>query len=167
MSGIAAIATYSCELIREVKMERRETDPYPWTWEIPAACAVGLIIVAAAVIQIGRSLSYVLAGQGWVWPEPNQLLTSLPPLLAGRTNAGLAPTSPAVSVGLVVTTVVCSELLAFALVGVLAWRFMIHIGPSSRPGMASAGQANRLLGRSRLRRARRILRPDLFAHPDQ
>ena len=68
----------------------RVQDEYPWTWEIPLAVVCGALVVAGAVCQLSRSLANWFAGDGWLWPPPDKLVTSLPALLAGDAAAGLS-----------------------------------------------------------------------------
>lgn len=55
-------------------------------------------------------------------------------------------------------------LIAAALVAAITWG-MRRWGPQRMKGMASAEQAETTLGLTRLRKVRRIIRPDLYA-PD-
>jgi hypothetical protein len=64
--------------------------------------------------------------------------------------------------GVVYLLVVVGELLLVAATiwaGVLWWR---HLGPGAWPGMADRVEVEGVLGRSRLRRARKVIRPDLY-----
>ena len=76
----------------------RVQDQYPWTWEIPLAVVCGLLVVAVAACQLGRSVANWFAGAGWLWPAPDKLVTSIPALLAGDAAEACAPLSSALVV---------------------------------------------------------------------
>lgn len=146
---------------------RREADPYPWSWELPAVCLAVVVCVALAALHAGRSFAFAVAGRGWVWPAPDQLLSSVPRLLAGQTTSGLGAVVAPVAPSLVAAGIAATELLAFSGLGLLAWQLLVRVGPSAVRGVASSAEVNRLLGRSRLSRARKVVRPDLCAPPEQ
>jgi hypothetical protein len=50
-----------------MQRERRH-DPYPWTWEIPAAVITLVLLIVATGAHLGRSAANLLAGAGWTWP---------------------------------------------------------------------------------------------------
>ena len=60
-----------------VQRERRR-DPYPWTWEIPAAVILATLFVIVIGIQLGRSVANLLAGAGWTWPARQRRRVPLP-----------------------------------------------------------------------------------------
>lgn len=144
---------------------RREADPYPWSWELPAVCLAVVVCVALAALHAGRSFAFAVAGRGWVWPAPDQLLSSVPHLLDGQTTSGLGTVVAPVAPSLVAVGIAGAELIAFTGLGLLSWQLLVRIGPGVLKGVASAAEANRLLGRSRLSRARKVVRPDLYAPP--
>src|ERR1035437_9813763 len=67
----------------------RRNDPYPFTWEIPAAIIAGVLLVLVLGIHIGRAVANLLAGAGWGWPAREELFRSLPGILGGDGGAGL------------------------------------------------------------------------------
>lgn len=142
---------------------RREADPYPWSWELPAVCLAVVVCVALAALHAGRSLAFAVAGRGWVWPAPDHLLTSVPNLLAGQTTSGLGTAVAPVTPLLVAVGIAGTELIAFSGLGLLSWQLLIRFGPTAVRGVASSAEVNRLLGRSRLSRVRKVVRPDLDA----
>lgn len=146
---------------------RREADAYPWSWELPAVCFAMVVCVALFALQAGRSVAFVVAGKGWLWPPTDQLLTSLPHLLAGQTTSGLGAAVAPVAPTLVVLAIAGTELIAFSVLGLLGWQLLVRFGPSAVRGVASPAEANRLLGRARLSRVRKVVRPDLCARPAQ
>lgn len=146
-----------------MQTERRH-NPYPLTWEIPAGiltCAFALLV---AGVHLGRALANWSSGAGWHWPAATNLLGSLPAVLGGDATAGLTeqlaePAAPADVFGWIVAT----ELLIVVAGVVLAVAALRRWGPGRLKGMASAAEAEASLGRTRLRRVRHIIRPDLYA----
>src|SRR5674476_187270 len=70
----------------------RRNDPYPFTWEIPAAIIAGVLLVLVFGVHIGRAAANLLAGAGWGWPDREELFRSLPAILGGDATAGLPGT---------------------------------------------------------------------------
>lgn len=136
-------------------------DDHPWTWE-PAAAFIAIITAVAILsIQLGRSIALLLTGAGWRWPDTSTLVTSTWPILTGNTLAGLhatndAPPSPQWVVWACAATLFTGTIL-IASVGIIRW-----LTTSRHKGMASTTEAQQLLGRSRLRAHRTIIRPDLY-----
>ena len=141
------------------QQERRRT-PYPLTWEPPVA---GLLVVTVGLVvgvHLGRALALVVAGVGWRWPVPALLFRSVPGVLAGDAAAGLAvPVPPVAALAVWVTVAELVVLAVLATAGVLVVR---RWGPGRLRGTASAAECAALLGRARLWRARRIIRPDVY-----
>ncbi len=141
------------------QLERRTT-PQSWTWEIPAAALLsgGFALLLGA--QLARALAVWTSGQGWAWPTVRKLVVSIPGVLAGDPSAGLqqalAPV-PALGGWLVAVELGVLILLAWA----TAW-LLRRYGPHRLRGVATPAQAEQLLGRSRLRRVRHIIRPDRY-----
>ena len=156
-----------------MQRERRR-DPYPWTWEIPLAVTLATVFVLIAGIQFGRSAANLLAGAGWTWPDTNAgafpspigtaFWTSLPGVLAGDSVAGLPSPAPngLAGSGLVWTSVALTEvtlLTATIWGGIYAYQ---RWGPGRMQGMATAAEAEKILGVTRLRKVASIVRPDLY-----
>ena len=158
----------------------RRRDPYPWTWEIPALAVVVTILVTALGVQTGRAVANLLVGGEWHWPAattttigPSSPLGasfwgSIPAVLTGRSDAGLNPV-PAETAGRVLTWMSVG-LVELVFLGALTWGCALllrHRGPNRVLGVASASEAEALLGRTRIRKAAPIIRPDLYgSHPD-
>lgn len=141
----------------------RRSDPYPYTWEIPVGLAAAVVLLGLVGLQLGRSLANLTAGRGWTWPPGRNLFTSLGGILHGDPGAGLAGTGPWASPTVFVVCLVIVELLVLAgVIAALVWG-MRRWGPQRMKGMASAEQAETVLGLTRLRKVRAILRPDLYA----
>ena len=141
----------------------RRNDPYPFTWEIPAAIIAGVLLVLVLGVHLGRAVANLLAGAGWAWPAREQLFVALPRVLGGDAGAGLPGALPggAGQAGLWmwigVTEILLVALLVWALkVGLDCW------GPRRVQGMATRAQAEQMLGRSRLRKVSAVVRPDLY-----
>jgi hypothetical protein len=141
----------------------RRNDPYPFTWEIPAAIMASVLLVLALGIHIGRASANLLAGAGWGWPAQGELFRSLPGILGGDSGAGLPGTyhggagQTAVWTSIGVTETLLLILLGWALkIGLDRW------GPHRVQGMATRAQAEQMLGRTRLRKASAVVRPDLY-----
>jgi hypothetical protein len=141
----------------------RRQDPYPWTWEIPVCGASVILLVLVCGVHLGRAIANVLAGVGWEFPGRIELFRSLPEILRGDARAGLIGLnghfpSPATLWVYVVGT----ELLLIAGCVFLLKLLLHRRGPTRMKGMASPGEAERLLGVTRLRKNRAIIRPDLY-----
>lgn len=143
-------------------MARPLHNPYPFTWEIPVGVAVACGVVFALGIHLGRAITCLASGHGFLWPAPAEFFTSLGGLLTGDAGAGLAQPATNVAPALLAGSIIGTELVLLVLVGWACYELTTRWGPSAPKGMASAGEAKRLLGRSRLHRSRRIVRPDLY-----
>ena len=139
----------------------RRRDPYPFTWEIPVGILTGWLLLASLGVHAARAIANWIAGAGWTWPEGKNLFTSLLKVLAGDPAAGLTlhhpVASPAALYGWLVTV---QLLLLAATIAATVWGLR-RWGPGRMQGMASAAEAEQLLGISRLRRVAPIIRPDL------
>jgi hypothetical protein len=156
-----------------MQRERRR-DPYPWTWEVPLAVTLATLFVLVIGIQLGRSVANMLAGAGWTWPDANAgafpspigtaFWTSLPRVLAGNAGAGLPSPTPddLAGRGLVWGGIALTELtLLAATIWAGVWAYQ-RWGPGRMRGMATAAEAEKLLGATRLRKVAGIVRPDLY-----
>jgi hypothetical protein len=146
-----------------MSQQSRRRDPYPWTWEIPLGIVLVILMVLACGVHLGRGIANVLAGAGWAFPRRVELFRSLPPVLAGDAAAGLDGFDGSVSSPSAVWMwVVATEVLLLALSVLLLKLVVDRWGPGRLRGMASRGEAERLLGVTRLRKVRRVVRPDLY-----
>jgi hypothetical protein len=146
-----------------MQTERRQ-NPYPLTWEIPAAIFVTGALLLVLGVHLGRGIANWTTGAGWHWPTPASLFSTVPAVFAGDASSGLAsPIPDAAAPGQVLGWVLAVEAIiligavTLTLVGLRRW------GPGRLKGMATAAEAEAALGISRLRRVRAIIRPDL--HP--
>ena len=93
------------------------------------------------------------------------VIAALAGLLSGHPGRGLPPELAArlpgpIAVYSGVAVAELAMLTVAAVGGVLFWRY--HRPGDARRGMATRGEAAQVLGRSRLRAARAIIRPDLY-----
>lgn len=140
----------------------RRHDPYPFTWEIPLAVGLGLLLIGVLGAHMGRGLAGLTGGYGWLWPDPTRLFTSLPGLIRGDAGAGL--TRPiSLPAGMLTGWIITAELLLYTVSGTVGVWALRRWGPGRMKGMATAADAEATLGVSRLRRVAPIIRPDL--HP--
>ena len=141
----------------------RRGDPYPFTWEIPAAIIASVLLVLVLGVHIGRAGANLLAGAGWDWPAQAELFTSLPDILAGDGGAGLPGTHHEVAGHSTLwTSIGATELLLLILLASALKTGLDRWGPQRVQGMATRAQAEQMLGRTRLRKASAVIRPDLY-----
>lgn len=143
----------------------RRTTPYPFTWEIPVGIVLGVLLALVLGLQAGRSLANLAAGNGWVFVDRMALFTTLGPLLGGQAGAALPAVTHPASAGLYWTCVVLVELLVVVVIGWAVKFGLDRWGPVRLRGMATAAEAEALLGRTRLRRHAKVIRPDLYGAP--
>jgi type IV secretion system protein VirD4 len=134
-------------------------------WELPAGAAAAWLCVALLALPLGRGCAAWLFGGGWTWSQgPGALRRSIGGLLTGRPEAGLIAGASAQLPGdwaVYAVVLVFEGLLLAATVWavVLWWRYL---GPGARNGLASRAEAALVLGAGRLRKSRRLNRPDLY-----
>lgn len=143
-------------------MRQHRADPYPWTWELPVgvAAAVGLVLVLG--VHAGRSFACLIGGYGLRWTRQGSLFTALRGILTGNASVGLAEPVPGVSAGVLAWSIILVEAACLAVCVWAGHEAMTRWGPAAVKGVATASEAEELLGCSRLRRVRRIVRPDLY-----
>ena len=146
-----------------MSQQSRRRNPYPWTWEIPLGVVLVILMMLVCGVQLGRGIANVLGGAGWAFPTRVELFRSLPAVLAGDAAAGIDGLNGSVSSPSAVWMwVVASEVLLLA-IGLVVLKLVVdRWGPGRMRGMASRGEAERLLGVTRLRKVRRVVRPDLY-----
>lgn len=141
----------------------RRRDPYPYTWEVPLGVLTSWLLLAGLAAHLGRAIANWTAGAGWTWPAGKALFSSLPDLLAGNSGAGLTLAHPGAVPGAVYGWITAVEVLVLAAMTAATWWGLRRWGPGRMKGMATAGEAEQVLGISRLRIVAGIIRPDL--HP--
>ncbi len=130
-------------------------------------------------LQLGRSMANFVAGAGWTWPDPDTISaagrfsspigtafwTSLPGVVAGDSSAGLAQqeasTGRLAGPSLTWGSLVVTEVFVVVALGWLSIIALQRWGPGRMRGMATAAEAERMLGVTRLRKVAGIVRPDL------
>ena len=140
----------------------RLKNPHPWTYEIPLAIALTLVLTAVLGMHAGRAVANLLAGGGSGWPPATELFTSIPGLLRGDAGAGLTYPGAVAAPGALRTWLLITQsvnLLSWLALAVVAHR---RLGPGRLRGMASRSEASVLLGQPRLRKHRAVIRPDLY-----
>jgi hypothetical protein len=141
----------------------RRHNPYPWTWEIPLATVLAVLVLMIFGAHLGRAIANVVAGSDWRFPNRVDLFSSLPGVLSGDAAAGLIDLDgPVASPSIALWCVAATELILLAAALLLLKLCLDRWGPGRMSGVATAGEAERLLGVTRLRRNRRIVRPDLY-----
>jgi hypothetical protein len=146
-----------------MSQQSRRRDPYPWTWEIPVSIALVILLVLVCGAHLGRGIANVLAGAGWAFPGRVDLFRSLPDVLGGDAGAGLDALNGSVSSpAMLWTYVVLTEVMLLAVCVFVLKMILDRWGPGRMRGMASRGEAERLLGVTRLRKVRSVVRPDLY-----
>ncbi|RBY97557.1 hypothetical protein DQ237_01005 [Blastococcus sp. TF02-8] len=139
-------------------------DVGPASWEVPAAAALAWLAVLALLLPAGRGVAAMIAGGGWVWPTDGAALAaSVGGLLVGDPDTGLDAAHAAALPGTPAVYAVIAVLLVAFLVasGAALWAGRRVLGAPT--GMADRSQVEQVLGRSRLRRAAAVVRPDLPA----
>jgi hypothetical protein len=152
-----------------MSQQSRRRDPYPWTWEVPVAVVLLILLVLVCGVHLGRAVAMVLAGAGWAFPGRMELFRSLPGVLSGDARAGLTGLNGQLPSPVILwVCVVATELMLIAVCVFLVKLVLKSWGPSRMRGMASPGEAERLLGVTRLSKVRAVVRPDLYGkrrHP--
>lgn len=155
-----------------MQSERRR-DPYPWSWEIPVAILVAVFLVVVLGIQLGRSAANLVVGAGWTWPAADTgavsspvgtaFWASVPRILAGDAGAGLTDPVPdaVASPGVLWSVMVLSQLVFLSVTVWGSANVYVRWGPGRMRGMATAAEAEKLLGVTRLHKVAAIVRPDL------
>lgn len=145
-----------------MQQRSRRTNPYPFTWEVPLALAVGVLFLLLIGVQAGRSVANLVAGNGWVFVDRPQLFTSLGGIFSGHSGSGLPAVAQPASSNLMWGCIAAVELtIVIGCVLVLKWG-LDRWGPGRLHGMATRADAEALLGRTRLRKHAKVIRPDLY-----
>jgi hypothetical protein len=150
---------------RERMQVARRHDPYPWTWEPFALWALMLLMVLLLGVQVGRGLANWFSGAGFTWPPSENVVTSIFGVIGGDPAAGLDRPH---QLGHVASTdrlhgwLIGTEVLLLVAYGVATFYVLRTWGPWRVLGMASREEAERLLGRTRLRKVAGVVRPDLY-----
>jgi hypothetical protein len=142
--------------------------------------ALATLFVIVIGLQFGRSVANLLAGAGWTWPTTgggattgsfpspigSAFWTSLPGVLGGHADIGLPTPTPDGLAGraLVWASLAMTEVALLTATVWIGVRVYQRWGPGRMRGMASAVEAEKLLGVTRLRKVADIVRPDLYGN---
>lgn len=145
---------------------RRDPQPLSQGWEVPLLVLIVAVAGFGAAALVGQGAVAVVAGGGWVWPSgEGAAARGVAGLLSGRPGLGLTagevarlPTAWAIYVGVAVAEAVMVALTT----GTVLFARRRWLPNDPRRGLASRAQAAEVLGASRLRRERTVMRPDLF-----
>ena len=140
--------------------DSQHEDGYAWTWEPAVGALTGVAFLGVVALQAGGSLALLIAGEGWQWPPSTALVTSCWGILTGDLHAGLTTTDQA-SGAVVLAWALAGALFIVGLAAATVVAVRVVAGRRFK-GMASAGQAEQLLGLGRLRANRAVIRPDLY-----
>jgi hypothetical protein len=129
---------------------------------MPLTIVVAILILVVFGMHLGRAVANVLAGCDWRFPSRANLFSSLSAVLRGDAGAGLADLHGlGASPSSLLMCVAATELILLTTTVLLIKFGFDRLGPGRMKGLASRGEAESLLGVTRLRRSRRIVRPDL------
>lgn len=147
------------------QQRRRNPQPIGQGWETAVAILGSAILVLGLTALCGLGAASALFGRGWVWPSGTEAMGHvIGGLVTGRPGQGFGDRQAALVAGPVAVylCVAVCELAAIAasITGaVLVTRY--RRPGDARGGMATRSEAEQVLGISRLRAARAIIRPDL------
>ena len=141
----------------------RRQDLYPWTWELPLGVILAVLVLISFGVHLGRVVANLLAGCDWGFPSRLDLFSGLPAVLRGDAAAGLVDLhGSGASPSSLLVCVAATELILLATSVVLIKAGLDRWGPGRMKGVATSSEAEKLLGVARLRRSRKIVRPDLY-----
>jgi hypothetical protein len=144
---------------------QRRRDPTILTqgWEI-AVVVIGIALIAVALAALaGLGCAAALFGRGWVWPYGVDTIgRTLGGLASGQPSRGLPPVDAARAAA-PAPTYLCVLAFEAAVIAGGAAAGMAIARRMRNDGMATRRDAEHALGLSELRRARAIIRPDLYA----
>lgn len=145
---------------------RRDPQPMGQGWEVAVAVIGGALLGFGLAALCGLGTASALVGRGWVWPHgTNTIGHVLGGLFAGHPGRGLDPRQARMvpeplAVYLCVAACELAVIVAAVVGGVLVARY--RRPGDARGGMATRSDAEHVLGISKLRGARDIIRPDLY-----
>ena len=145
---------------------RRDPQSMGQGGEVAVAVIGGALLGLGLAALAGLGVASALFGGGWVWPHGTDTIGHvIGGLFAGHPGRGLDPRQARLVPGplpvyLCVAACELAVLIASILGGVLIARY--RRPGDARGGMATRSEAEQVLGMSRLRGARDIIRPDLY-----
>jgi len=152
-------------LVTTPYQHRRDPQPVGRGGEIAFVALAGVLLALALAALLGLGVASAVFGGGWVWPHGTGTIGHvLAGLLTGHPGRGL-PSTLAARVPGAIAVYSCVALTELALLvasiaaAVLFLRF--HRPGDARGGMATRHETHQVLGVSRLREAKTLIRPDL------
>ena len=148
-----------------MQAQRRDPQPMSRGGELALVMAAAALLLLALAALLGLGLASAVWGSGWVWPHGSDTIGAvLGGIMGGHPGDGLPSPLQAHVPGraVVYSAVAGAELLMLTVTGtagVLFWRY--HRPGDARRGMATRAEAEQVLGLSRLRSTKAIIRPDL------
>ena len=145
---------------------RRDPQPMGQGWEVAVAVIGGALLGLGLAALCGLGAASALFGRGWVWPHGTDTIGHvIGGLFTGHPGQGLDPRQARMvarptAVYLCVAVCELAVIAAAIVAGVLVARY--RRPGDARGGMATRGEAEQVLGMSRLRGARDLIRPDLY-----
>jgi hypothetical protein len=121
------------------------------------------LLLMTTGVHLGRAFANLLVGGDWQFPARRDLFTSVSSVLAGDAAAGLPLTTGPVASSAALTVIIVVTELVIGVISLLVLKMVLdRWGPGRMKGMATRGEAERLLGVTRLRRNSAVIRPDLY-----
>lgn len=142
--------------------QSRRGNPYPFTWEIPLGVLLAVVSLLVCGAQLGRTLANLITGSGWVFVPRERFFTSLLGVLSGDPRAGLGPLAHPASAVATWAWIAAVEGILVAGCAVAGKAALDRWGPTRVLGMATRHEAERLMGRTRLRKSATVVRPDRY-----
>jgi hypothetical protein len=145
---------------------RRDPQPMGQGWEVAVAVIGGALLGFGLAALCGLGAASALFGRGWVWPHGTDTIGHvIGGLFSGHPGRGLDPRQAGLVAGptavyLCVAVCELAIIVASVIGGVLVARY--RRPGDARGGMATRSEAEQVLGISKLRGARDIIRPDLY-----
>lgn len=144
--------------------QSRRSNPYPFTWEIPLAVFLAVVLLLFLGVHVGRAVANFWAGSGLTVPPSQDLVTSWLSVLRGDAGAGLVPRPDHVAgPGALRFWIILSETFIIAGLLWLARAAWIRWGPGGVRGVATSSEVEEVVGRARLQKQAHVIRPDLYA----
>ncbi|WP_157598493.1 hypothetical protein [Phycicoccus sp. Root101] len=127
------------------------------------AAIVATVLLLVLGIHTGRACANLVTGGGLTLPSRETLFTSVPRVIGGDAGAGLTGTAAHLAGPTALR--VCVAVVEALVLALTVWAATVVLGrwgPGRIHGTATREEAERLLGRSRLRKVAAVVRPDLF-----
>lgn len=144
--------------------QSRRSNPYPFTWEIPMAAFLAVVLLLFLGVHLGRAVANLWAGAGLTVPPRQEMVGSWFSVFKGDAGAGLSPRPEEVAGAAALRFwIILSELCIIAGLLWLARVAWVKWGPGVVRGVATNGEVEEVVGRVRLQKQAHVIRPDLYA----